>query len=142
MRSPYMVAVLLTWAAGLDVCHAADLTVDAVTRATELNPNTGNVAVLIDGLTPDTDPQAAAFGWNVAGFLVVEWTHPVILEKIRVYLGDIDRVVLGQGFVVLHPPGMAHLAVNNEQRVALPSLNNMEVYPCRLNHFLCPCDCA
>lgn len=70
---------------------AQDLTVDAVTRATVLNPSTGDVAALTDGRLPDTDPTAPAFGWPVAGFLVVEWPQPVLVEQVRVYLGEMDR---------------------------------------------------
>jgi len=91
MHKGYAVLILSMLVAGPGVSRATDLTVDAVTRATELNPSVGDIAVLTDGITPDQDAQAAAFSWPVAGFLVVEWPHPVVLEKIRVYLGDIDR---------------------------------------------------
>jgi len=85
------VAATVVLAAGLVPAVAQDLTVDVVTRATELNPRTGDVAALTDGRLPDTDPAAPAFGWPTAGFLVVEWPQPVQLAKIRLYLGEMDR---------------------------------------------------
>lgn len=69
----------------------SDLTVDAVTRATTLNPSVGDLAVLTDGKTPDQDPNAAAFSWSSMGLLAVEWPAPVQVAAIRVYLGEMQR---------------------------------------------------
>ena len=68
-----------------------DLTPDAVTRATTLNPWTGDLAALTDGRTPDNDPDAPAFEWRAIGLLAVEWPKPVSLATIRVYLGEMER---------------------------------------------------
>ncbi|MEW6753050.1 MAG: hypothetical protein AB1505_19030 [Candidatus Latescibacterota bacterium] len=70
---------------------AVDLTPDAVTQATSLNPVTGEVAALTDGRTPDLDPAAPAFVWGSVGLLRVEWDRPIRLATIRVYLGVMDQ---------------------------------------------------
>jgi hypothetical protein len=70
---------------------AQDLTLDAVTRATTLNPSTGAVAVLHDGRTPDLDPTAPAFTWESTGLFAVSWDHPVQVAALRVYLGEMQR---------------------------------------------------
>jgi hypothetical protein len=70
---------------------AMDLTLDAVTRATELNPSVGDVSALTDGRTYATDQEAPTFGWDVAGLLAVMWPEPIMLERVRVYLGYMDR---------------------------------------------------
>ncbi|MFH1570079.1 MAG: hypothetical protein ABIL09_18955 [Gemmatimonadota bacterium] len=70
---------------------ATDLTPDAMTRATTLNPSEGDVACLTDGRTPDTDPGATAFSWDSVGLLVVEWEAPVSLTSVRMYLGLVNQ---------------------------------------------------
>ena len=62
MKGQWLAACMLALMVGS--AGAQDLTVDAVTRATELNPTTGCVAVLTDGRTPDTDENTPAFGWE------------------------------------------------------------------------------
>jgi hypothetical protein len=91
MRTGLAAAVVLALS-GVSMAGAAgDLTVDVVTRATELNPRNGELAALTDGRIPETDPDAPAFGWGAGGFLVVEWPQPVLLVKIRFCLGQMDR---------------------------------------------------
>lgn len=70
---------------------APDLTPDAVTRATTLNPSIGDVAWLTDGRTPDSDSGALPFEWVAAGLVAVAWPEPIHLATIRVYLGDMER---------------------------------------------------
>ena len=75
---------------------ASDITLDAVTRATVLNPSIGDPAALTDRRTPDLDPDAAAFEWIGLGLLAVAWPEPVQVATLRVYLGTMGRYsVLG-----------------------------------------------
>lgn len=69
----------------------ADLTADAITRATTRNLSTGDVAWLADGRTPDADPAAGAMTWEGVGLLAVSWPDTVRLAAIRVYLGQMGR---------------------------------------------------
>lgn len=69
---------------------------DAVTRATTLNPSIGDPAALTDGRTPDLDADAPAFEWLGLGLLAVAWPQPMVVTTLRVYLGYMDRyTVLG-----------------------------------------------
>jgi hypothetical protein len=68
-----------------------DITPDAVTRATTLNTSIGDVSVLTDRRTPDSDPDASPFQWRSLGLLVVEWPESIYLATIRIYIGDMDR---------------------------------------------------
>ncbi len=77
--------------AGSPVVAGVDLTADAVTAATTLNPVVGEVGALFDGRTPDTDPAAPNVMWGGAGLLRVSWPRPVALAKIRVYMGLMER---------------------------------------------------
>lgn len=85
----------LIWLAVALVASAAtartDLTVDAVTRATTLNPVTGDISVLTDGDTPENDPMAGAVEFGGIGLLVAEWPEPVELATIRIHLGLMER---------------------------------------------------
>ena len=80
----------------------ADLTADAVSAATSLNPVIGVITWLFDGQTPPTDPAAGAVEWGGAGLLRVTWPRPVMLARIRVYLGLMERYTVygyqGGGF--------------------------------------------
>ena len=68
-----------------------DLTVDAVTRATTLNPYDGNVAALTDGITLEDDAAAGAVAWGGAGLFVAAWEEPVKIARVRIYLGLMER---------------------------------------------------
>ena len=90
------IAVLATALVAVPVAAQNDLSVDAVTRATTLNPMKGDVAVLTDGITPETDPQAGAVEGGGVGLLRVEWPRLVSLATIRIYAGLAERYsVLG-----------------------------------------------
>jgi hypothetical protein len=91
MGARLAVAVLLVVCGATVAGAGADLTVDAVTRATENNPRVGGLDALTDGRIPETDPEAPAFGWSGGGLLAIDWPQPVLLEKIRFYLGQTDR---------------------------------------------------
>ncbi len=85
----------LTWLAVAVAASAAtaqtDLTVDAVTRPTTLNPVVGDVAMLTDGITPENDTAAAAVQWGGVGMVRVEWPLAVPLATIRFYAGLAER---------------------------------------------------
>lgn len=68
-----------------------DLTVDAITRATTLNPYDGDVAVLTDGITLEDDEAAGAVAWGGAGLFVAEWAEPVKISRVRIFLGLMER---------------------------------------------------
>ena len=56
MRTRAAIVSVLVLTAGATAGAAGDLTVDAVTRATELNPSVGSLTALTDGRVPETDP--------------------------------------------------------------------------------------
>ena len=64
---------------------------DAVTRATTWNTWEGDLAALVDGETPEEDPEARGFLWHGGGILVFEWEEPLVLESVRVYVGAIGN---------------------------------------------------
>ena len=64
---------------------------DAVTRATTWNTWEGDLASLVDGQTPEGNPEARAFLWHGGGILVFEWEEPLVLESVRVYVGAIGN---------------------------------------------------
>lgn len=64
---------------------------DAVTRATTWNTWEGDLVALVDGETPAGNPDARGFLWHGGGILVFEWEEPLVLELIRVYVGDIGN---------------------------------------------------
>jgi hypothetical protein len=68
-----------------------NVAVDAVTRATTYHSHEGDVDVLTDGLVPDADEAAPAFFWNTQGILVFEWSVPLPLTRVRVYVGEIGN---------------------------------------------------
>ena len=86
----YASVILAAWLAAPGWA-ATDLTVDAVTRATTLNPSVGEVAALTDGRTPDQDPEAPAFSWSSIGLLAVGWPSPVHVATLRIYVGQMQR---------------------------------------------------
>jgi len=88
-----LILLAAAWAAG-PAAAQTDLGVDVVTRPTTLNPMEGDVAVLIDGLTPDNDPAAAAVAWSGVGMVRVEWPRAVPLATIRVFAGLAERYAM------------------------------------------------
>ena len=64
---------------------------DAVTRATTWNTFDGDLASLVDGVTPADDPEAGGILWHGGGILVFEWEEPLVLESVRVYIGAIGN---------------------------------------------------
>lgn len=86
LRSLICLAALCSVAAA-----QTDLTVDATTRATTLNPHEGVVASLTDGVTLEDDENAASMMWGGVGLLVAEWDEPVHVAKVRIFLGLMER---------------------------------------------------
>jgi len=70
--------------AALPAAARPDLTADAVSRATTLNPVIGEVASLFDGHTLEDDPAAGSVEWGGAGQLTLQG-----LTRTTVKYGDV-----------------------------------------------------
>ena len=72
---------------------------DAVTRATTWNTFTGDLDLLHDGEVPAANPNARPFLWEGGGILVFEWQEALVLDKLRIYIGEIGNNYLARAYL-------------------------------------------
>ena len=86
-------ATLLFTCATLSLLRAdaRNIAPDAVSRATIWNSHSGDLADLSDGKAPPVDADARPFVWGTKGILVFEWTDPLALDRVRIYVGEIGN---------------------------------------------------
>ena len=70
------------------LARRADLTPDAVTRATTWNSYEGELSFLTDSETPENNPNAGVFTWPEKGIIVMEFPQATHIGQVRIYTGD------------------------------------------------------
>jgi len=88
---PITISVCLLITGATFAISGRNVAPDAVTRATTWNSHVGEFSTLSDGQIPSTDSAAPPFIWETKGILVFEWSEPVFLDSMRIYVGDVGN---------------------------------------------------
>jgi len=91
MKKIYLGLAALLFFAAFSLLSAAgrNIAPDALSRATTWNSYEGQTGYLQDGKY--SPQEAPAFFWHTKGILAFEWAEPLLLEKVRVYVGEIGN---------------------------------------------------
>ncbi|MBT4098059.1 MAG: hypothetical protein HOE86_10470 [Gemmatimonadetes bacterium] len=123
---PITISVCLLITGATFAISGRNVAPDAVTRATTWNSHVGEFSTLSDGQIPSTDSAAPPFIWETKGILVFEWSEPVFLDSMRIYVGDVGnnyqvRAYLGgrldETGTLREPEGQQTALLNIDDRV-------------------------